>query len=122
MTFGTLFQKDIGPTQTIIDVFVDREFSRNATPGTILHYAGRSLLWQITPLIGPGAEFYGQPGRIGDLGKASSQDHRLGPALAGELEIEGVGEIGYDIAYVFGLTPASPQGTIVWRFEFGTRF
>lgn len=121
LTLGTLFQKRIGLSQTVVDVFLDRQFSRNAAPGTTLRYAGRSI-WQVTPLVGPGVEFYGQPGRIGHFGDFDGQDHRLGPALAGELEIEGVGEVGYDIAYVFGLTPASPQGTVVWRVEFGRKF
>lgn len=121
LTFGALVEKDVGASHTILNVFFDREFSRNATPGTILRYAGRSV-WQLTPLIGAGAEFYGNAGRIGHMGAFDQQDHRLGPALAGELDLGRLGEIGYDVAYVFGLTSAAPEGTVVWRFEYGFRF
>jgi hypothetical protein len=121
LTLGTLFQKEIGPSQTIVDVFFDRQFGRHAMTGTTLRYAGRSV-WEIAPLFAPGIEFYGQPGRVSRLPDYGLQDHRLGPGIAGRLEIEGFGEIGYDVAYVFGLTPATPKETVVWRLELGIRF
>ncbi|HKW53008.1 MAG TPA: hypothetical protein VJO12_04895, partial [Stellaceae bacterium] len=42
--------------------------------------------------------------------------------VSGAVDIEGVGELGYTLAYLFGLTPTSPNGTVVWRFEFDRRF
>lgn len=121
LTLGTLFQERIGASETLLDVLFDRQFGRRASTGTTLRYAARSV-WEITPLLAPGVELYGQPGRLGRLPDAGLQDHRLGPGLTGRLEVEGLGEIGYDVAYVFGLTPATPKETLVWRLELAIRF
>jgi len=121
LTLGALFQKDAGPSETILDLFVDRHFGRHATTGSILRYAARST-WAITPAVAPALELYGQPGRIGRWPASAEQDHRLGPGIAGRWDVEGLGELGYDVAYVFGLTPAAPKETIVWRLELGIRF
>ena len=42
--------------------------------------------------------------------------------ISGSVDIEGVGEFGYALAYLFGLTPTSPNGTVVWHLEFYRRF
>ena len=121
LTLGTLFQKQIGASETILDVLFDRNFGPGAPTGTTLRYAARDV-WTIAPLLAPGIELYGEPGRVGRLPAFAEQDHRLGPALTGRFDIEGLGELGYDVAYVFGLTPATSKETIVWRLELGIRF
>ena len=121
LTLGPLFQKQIGRSLTTLDIFFDRQFGHGATYGTTLRYLGRSI-WQTSELISPALEIYGEFGRIGRFGKLASQDHRIGPALTGALDLPGIGPVGYDVGYLFGATPNAPSGTIEWRFEFDVRF
>jgi hypothetical protein len=120
-TAGTLFRKTVGPTDTTLNLLFDRDLGRNAMTGLRLRYAGIST-WRLMPEIGPGIEFFGEPGKLPSFAPAALQDHRLGPVIAGGAEWEGVGEFHYSLGYVFGLTPGAPGGTVVWRLEFGTRF
>jgi hypothetical protein len=120
-TLGGLFRKDFGPSSTVFNILFDYNIGRNAVTGVQLRYTGIST-WQIVPALAPGIEVFGDAGRVGSFVNPTGQDHRLGPALSGAVDIEGVGEFGYNLAYLFGLTPTSPNGTLVWRLEFDRRF
>lgn len=120
-TLGGLFRKDFGPSSTVFNILFDHDLGRNAVTGVQLRYTGIST-WQIVPELAPGVQVFGNAGRVGSFVNPSGQDHRLGPALSGAVDIEGVGEFGYNLAYLFGLTPTSPDGTLVWRLEFDVRF
>jgi len=120
-TIGGLFGKTFGPSQTVINLLLDHDMGRHAVTGVRLRYNGIST-WQFIPEIAPGIEFFGEPGKLGSFARAGAQDHRLGPVLHGAREIEEVGDFAYNIGYVFGVTPAAPRGTLVWRLEFGRDF
>lgn len=120
-TLGGLFRKDFGPSSSVFNILFDHDLGPNATTGVRLRYTGMST-WQFVPEFAPGIEVFGDAGRVGSFVNSAGQDHRLGPALTGGVDIEGVGEFGYTLAYLFGLTPASPNGTLVWRLEFDRRF
>ena len=120
-TLGGLFRKDFGPSSTVVNILFDHDFGRNAVTGVQLRYTGIST-WQLVPELAPGIEVFGNAGRVGSFVNPNGQDHRLGPAISGAIDIEGVGEFGYNVAYLFGLTPTSPNGTLVWRLEFDRRF
>ncbi len=120
-TIGGLFGKTFGPSRTVINLLLDHDMGRNAGTGVRLRYNGIST-WEILPEIAPGIEFFGEPGKLGDFGRTGAQDHRVGPVLHGATEIEEIGDFAYNIGYVFGVTPAAPRGTLVWRLEFGRDF
>ncbi|HUH84689.1 MAG TPA: hypothetical protein VLX85_08755, partial [Stellaceae bacterium] len=120
-TLGGLFREELGRSSTTINVLLDREFGRNAAPGTQLTYTGMSV-WTVLPEISPGVRFFGAPGRVANFNRLGAQDQRIGPALAGDIEIEGAGQFSYNIAYLVGLTPAAPHGTVVWGLEYDIRF
>jgi hypothetical protein len=120
-TLGTLFRKDFGPSSTTFNVLFDHDLGRNATTGVHMRYTGIST-WQFDEEFAPGIEVFGDAGRVGSFVNSRGQDHRLGPAISGSVDIEGVGEFGYAFAYLFGLTPTSPNGTVVWHLEFDRRF
>ncbi|HEX7968635.1 MAG TPA: hypothetical protein VF502_10465 [Stellaceae bacterium] len=120
-TLGGLFRKDFGPSSTVLNVLFDHDLGRNAMSGVRLRYTGIST-WQIVPAFAPGVEVFGEAGRLLSFTSVNGPDHRLGPALSGGMDIAGLGELGYNIAYLFGLAPTSPNGTVVWRLEFDFRF
>ena len=120
-TLGGLFRKDFGPSSTVLNLLFDHDLGRNAKTGVKLRYTGLST-WQIIPELAPGIEVFGEAAKVPHFSSAAGQDHRLGPAISGGLDIAGLGEFGYNIAYLFGLTPTSPNGTIVWRLELDFRF
>lgn len=114
-TTGALLRKDLGPSSTTLNLLLDRDFGRNAERGVRLRYIGIST-WQVTEQVAPGIEFYGVPGRVLEFDRASQQDHRLGPVLTGNLDIAKL-DLAYTAGYLFGLTRAAPQGTLIWRLE-----
>jgi hypothetical protein len=120
-TVGALLRKDFGPSATVANLLFDHEFGRHQNSGTRLRYAGTST-WQVVSELAPGIEFFGQPGKVLHFDRTGAQDHRVGPMIAGALDIEGAGEIGYHVAYLLGLTPAAPRGTLVWRVEYDFHF
>lgn len=120
-TVAGLFRKDVGPSSTTLNIFFDHDVGANAEVGTRLRYVGIST-WRIATDFAPGIEFFGEPGRFSGLGHVRSQDHRLGPVLTGAVDIAGAGEVDYALGYLLGLTPASPNGTLVWRLEYDFRF
>jgi hypothetical protein len=120
-TVAGLFRKDIGRSTTVLNLLFDHDLGRNASTGARLRYVGTST-WTLIPEFAPGIQFFGQPGKLGDFDSLSTQDHRLGPIVAGSFDMEGLGELGYSGGYLFGLTPTSPNGTLVWRLEYDRRF
>jgi hypothetical protein len=120
-TIAGLFTKDFGPSSTTLNVLFDHDLGPYAGTGTRLRYAGIST-WEVVPVFAPGIQFFGQPGRLGDFLRLGAQDQRLGPAIAGAFDLERVGGLDYRLAYLFGLTAASPTGTVVWELEYTFRF
>ena len=51
-------------------------------------------------------------------GKLSQQEHRIGPMFAGFYPLGlGGAKIKYELGYLFGLTSATENGALRWRFE-----
>lgn len=63
-----------------------------------------------------GMEYFGELGEINDIKSFEDQEHRLGPVFYHEFEI-GELEIEYSLAWLFGLTDASPDHTFRWQLE-----
>ena len=115
-TVGGVFRKDFGPSSTVFNLLFDHDLGRNAQTGVRLRYSGIST-WELTDALAPGVEFFGVPGKLPSFDRASTQDHRLGPVLAGALKVNDRYEFGYTAGYLFGLSSGAPNGTLIWRLE-----
>ena len=115
-TVGGLFEEDLGPSSTVLNLLFDHDLGRNAETGEQLRYIGVST-WTIAEALAPGVEFFGAPGKLPSFDRASLQDHRLGPVLTGAVKIGGLGDFGYTAGYLFGLSSGAPNSTLIWRLE-----
>jgi high-affinity iron transporter len=125
-TFGPLAQTEFGEIAGIgalhtLNLLFTRTVGNNRTDATQFNPAWQSRLL-VDPLIEPGFEYYGQINKILNTGKPSDQQHRLGPVLVGSNTFAPYGKLKYEVGYLFGLTQATPRGTVRWRFEYEIAF
>jgi hypothetical protein len=98
-----LAQKDFGKVANILNVMFDNEVGDNAKGGTDISFGWKSKYrWQ--PMFEPGAEFYG------DFGKLSGdrvEKYQAGPTISGKFGTSG---FKYDLGYLFGLNEHVADG------------
>jgi hypothetical protein len=104
-----------------LNLLFTRTVGNNRTDATQLFAAWQSRLL-LNPLIQPGFEYYGQVNEIINPGKLPDQQHRIGPALVGVSTFAPYGKLKYEVGYLFGLTDATPRGTVRWRLEYEIPF
>jgi hypothetical protein len=121
-TFGPLIAKDIGPFTHTVNLFLTRQLGPDQTnQGLDLSYAWQSR-WNLWAPLSPAIEIYGDSGVLGSTPRLGQQELRLGPVAVGTLQLSqlGLGHAGrlkYELGWLFGATPATPQGTLRWRLE-----
>ncbi len=122
VTFGPLIQKDIGRTTHTVNLFVSRELGPDQdTHGYDFSVAWQSR-WNLWAPLSPAIEVYGDSGTFGQFGRFNNQQWRVGPVGVGvlhlhELGLGNAGQIKYELGWLFGLTSATPFGTLRWRLE-----
>jgi len=81
--------------------------------------------WRVSYMLDPkfelGLEGYGDMGPLDDILPASEQYQTIGPAILGRLPL-GRGHIRYDLAYLRGLTTATPESSFQVNLEYEFRF
>lgn len=122
LAFGPLIAKDIGRTTNTINLVLERELGANGEGGVGLTYRLQSR-WRLDPLFEPAIEAYGEFGRINNFDSRDDQEHMIGPAVQGTFRgIAGLpGKLKYDVGYLFGVTPSTPDGTLKLIFEYELR-
>ena len=120
--FGPLAQFETRPLVHTVNALFVRDIGRNGEPGVSFEYAWQTK-YPLFRWLDPGVEFYGEPGRIGHFAALAEQAHRGGPVLFGvarlaDLGLGDVGTLKYEVGYLFGLTHATPHGTVKWLFEY----
>jgi hypothetical protein len=122
VTFGPVIAKDIGRTTTTINLFFTRQLGPDqTTQGLDFSYAMQTR-WNIWQPLSPAIEVYGDTGVLGSVPRLSQQQLLVGPVGVGSLRLAqlGLGSAGklkYEAGWLFGTTPASPQGALRWRLE-----
>lgn len=120
--FGPVVQKELNDvlgmnTLHTLNILASREIGANHGDATGMEVAWQSRV-RLNPLFEPGFEYYGEVEDASEPGKLSEQEHRIGPMFAGVYRL-GIGgaKIKYELGYLFGLTSATENGAVRWRFE-----
>jgi hypothetical protein len=112
--FGPLLGKEIGPVQTTLNLFLERELGGGSSRAFEFTY-GAQVAYEIRPELTVALEAFGAPGHVDEFAAWHEQQHRLGPVLSGEFDL-GLGglRLGYEAGYLFGVTRGTPDGTWKW--------
>ncbi len=122
ITFGPAVSKDIGKTTNSINLFFTRLLGPDqTTQGLDFTYAWQTK-WNVSERLSPALEIYGDAGVVGRSPALSQQQMLIGPVALGafklhDLGLGNAGKLKYEIGYLFGATPASPNGVVRWRLE-----
>ncbi len=122
ITFGPVIAKDIGRTTTTVNLFFTRQLGPNqTTQGLDFSYAWQTR-WNVWQPLSPAIEIYGDTGVLGSVPRLSKQQLLIGPVGVGSLPLSQLGlghggKLKYELGWLFGTTPASPQGALRWRLE-----
>ena len=113
-----LLETQLAPFVFTTNLILNKEFRDNAETGTGFEYAVR-IRYPWLRALAVNVEAYGEPGKIGRFESTSEQEHLVGPVLSGKFNIPGItGVFGYEAGYLFGVTSASPAGTVKALLEY----
>ncbi len=107
-----LVAKDTGDFSHAANIIVEREFGEDSSDDTEAGFAW-STKYRYMPEFEPGIEMYNDFGEINDSSDFDDEKHRLGPVAYGK-----IGQFGYDVGYLFGLSDAAPDGTLKVNLEY----
>lgn len=114
---GPLFQTDFDRWQLNLNVLLERHFRSEEASQTQLGYQ-----WQVRYLssgkVDLGVQGFGEVGKWNHWASSSEQNHRLGPAIFGKVNLGGRHVIKYNAAVLFGLTSAAPDHTVRAQVEY----
>ena len=110
-----LLEKQFGQTVETVNLIAEKEVGGYAESGAAFGYAARAK-YRFKRYLEPAVEAYGDIGHIDR--PPSRQEHRLGPVILGKVPL--VSQLGlyYELGWLFGLTDASPNGSLKWLLEF----
>ena len=122
ITFGPAISKDIGRTTNTINLFLTRQLGPDQTSQGLDFSYGWQTRYNLWEQFSPALEIYGDAGTLGRSPSLSQQQLLVGPVVVGAIKLSqlGLGNAGklkYEAGWLFGATPASPNGVLRWRLE-----
>lgn len=117
-----LLAKVVDPLVVTANLNLVKQIGHNAEAGVGFEYAVL-VNWPWSRGLQFGIEAFGETGPLGALKPLPQEEHQAGPALSGRFNIPHVpGAFGYQAGYLFGVTAASPRGTVVGVLEYEIPF
>jgi hypothetical protein len=116
-----LFEKTLGALRNRFNFTFEEELGSEGDESFKLEYAWQTK-WKTGTPIQVGFEAFGELGEIRDIKPLEDQEHQLGPVLWGELEVGERSKIELQLGWLFGLTDATPDGTLKWIVEYEIEF
>lgn len=123
LAFGPLMAKDIGRTTTTANFIFKRQLGANAASGLAITYRLQER-WRLYETFEPMIEAYGELGKLDNFESPNRQEHMVGPVIQGTFRNLGPlpGKFKYNVGYLFGVTSATPSGTLKSVIEYEIRF
>lgn len=114
ITFGVLAKRDVGALSNLGNLYVKKDWGDTAKNGFSFMARWQSK-YAVTDLFQPGFEMFYDT-RTND--RLRDQSLMVGPGIFGNFEIFGKKGWGYDVVYLLGATPASPDGQLKWKLKY----
>jgi len=105
VTFGPVIQKEL----------------RNVLGIDSVHTLNLFLEHEVGSGANPAIELYGLIPDLAHSGHFRQQEYLAGPVVVGDVKLP-TGQVHYETGYLFGLTPASSRGAVVWRVDYAISF
>lgn len=115
--FGPMFQKEIGPTTYNLNLIWVRDYGHQADDNTEFEYTFQARV-KGDPVLEYGFQAFGEMGDWSDMPAAGDQEHKLGPAIFGEMPAGGKNKIAYDAAFLLGATDDTADYTVRFEIEY----
>lgn len=104
-----LLEKSVGNFSHVLNLILEQDIVQGSELEGGFAWSTR-YRWK--PWLEPGVEIQSDFGELGHMGSFSEQKHQVGPVIYGR-----VGQIRYDIGYLFGVSDAAPDGEFKWIVE-----
>lgn len=114
---GPMFQKEIGSSMNNLNLIFVRDYGHAAAHETELEYTWQSR-WKGNPQLEWGVQGMGELGRWAHMPTTQNQEHKLGPALFGQIAAGSHSKVKYDAALLFGVTDDTPDKTLRFQIEY----
>lgn len=116
---GPLFQTESGKMQYNANLLFERKFGGDADDDQVTEIGYQ---WQVKyrwkPAFEFGAQGFGEMGEWDQWEESKAQNHRLGPAVFGKLDVGQHRKIKYNAAMLFGISDAAPDHTFRMQAEY----
>lgn len=116
---GPLFQTEFGKMQLNGNVLFERKFGGDDDAG---HITEIGYQWQAKYRWKPAFEFgvqgFGEMGEWDNWDRSGDQNHRLGPAVFGKIDLGQKQAIKYNAALLFGVSEPAPDHTFRMQAEY----
>jgi high-affinity iron transporter len=116
-----LLQKQTGPFLHRANIGAEQEIGSHAEGGPGFGVAW-STRYRYKQVFEPGFELQSDFGQNDDLRHFQDQEHYLGPAAYGKINLNGPNSLKYEAAYLFGLSDAAADGAARFKLEYEKYF
>jgi hypothetical protein len=117
LSAGVIGARNFGKIANLGNFFLKRDFGGTAKTGLSVIYRWQSK-YMLDPHFQPGFEILGDTRT-----KKQFRDQTLmvGPIITGDLD-SFVPGLGYEVGYLFGVTPATRDGSVKWKLKYSFSF
>lgn len=115
--FGPMFQKEIGPATYNLNLIWVRDYGHQAEDNTWFEYAFQARV-KGDPVLEYGVQAFGDYGDWSGMKAGHDQEHKIGPAIFGEMPAGGKNKIAYDAAFLIGATDDTADYTVRFEIEY----
>lgn len=110
---GFLGATTAGPFAETFNLLLHKDYGPGATPLGFIY--SNQLKYRLRPWLEPGFEIFGD---TDGKAKFSDQQLQIGPGIFGKIYTFNGQALKYQLAYLFGATPAAPDGAVRWKLEY----